>query len=99
MPILGGNPNLALKGGADQKMTTRDCLWPPLFIIESFFTIKTKIFETFQKIGSADKNIDNSANFYDIVEKNFWTVTDAPLEHYKEPLKSSGQIDPPSHAV
>ena len=37
-----------------------------------------------QKIGSADKNINNSANFYDIVEFFFCMVTEAPLKHNKD---------------
>ena len=37
--------------------------------------------KTFQNIGSANKNIDNSANFWDIVKEKFWVVTDAPLKH------------------
>ena len=40
--------------------------------------------QNFQKIGSADKNIDNSANFYDIVKIFFWMVTEAPLKHYMD---------------
>ena len=38
----------------------------------------------FEKIASADKNIDNSANFLDIVKKKFWLATDGPFKQYKD---------------
>ena len=37
-----------------------------------------------EKIASADKNIDNSANFLDIVKKKFWLATDGPFKQYKD---------------
>ena len=36
-----------------------------------------KISQNLQKIGSANKNIDNSVNLYDIVKKKIWLLTDA----------------------
>ena len=40
--------------------------------------------QKFQNIGYADENVDNLANFYDIVKKDFWMVPDAPLKQYED---------------
>ena len=40
--LSGIPPIWPLQGGTSQLITTHDSLWPPLFIIESFFIIKTR---------------------------------------------------------